>query len=496
MRILTITIIITICLTTISCCNQHERAERNACLKDWYGLEHFENLKMLGRVASRRSEAIKASRWGMQFNKYALPGLELMLERMAESGVKWSRVQPDGYGVSPEKGYYQWAELDTVVHGLAERKINVFICFDKESLKGEDRDQPLKPEAVERWLAYVRVLVNRYRDHVKYWEIFNEPKLDENYAELVKNASRTIKGIDPEAKILAGSLARVNVQGLKRVLKHGIGPFIDVITYHPYNEFPEACKKTLYVPVQKPPSYMPGSNLVADLHALLEKEKRPIALWQGECGYPSAENSAGWQGRGPWGERIQAKWLLRRYLTDFSLDIPVSVYFLLCEPSEGDRVNAKGMLHYKTLEPKPSYRALQHFTSLFDNRFDTMENVETHFKVLDEGTFHGVMGAYPSSYYKNKAKAPVPIEVVGLTGSGGYAVAYWLPWRMQEIVKPAKVDLTVKGIRIKEPVLVDLLAGSVYGLKVSSEGEALVFNGVPLADYPMVIVSKAAVKMR
>jgi len=58
---------------------------------------------------------------------------------------------------------------------------------------------------------------------------------------------KAIKAIDPQAKILAGSLARVNVAGLRFMLEHGAGPYVNVITYHPYNEFPESCKYTFFV---------------------------------------------------------------------------------------------------------------------------------------------------------------------------------------------------------------------------------------------------------
>jgi hypothetical protein len=67
-----------------------------------------------------------------------------------------------------------------------------------------------------------------------------------------------------------------------------------------------------------------------------------ITLWQGECGYPSGDNSGGWQGRGPWGERIQAKWVLRRLLTDFGLGLEVTNAFVLREFEQENRPNTKG----------------------------------------------------------------------------------------------------------------------------------------------------------
>jgi len=455
-------------------------------------------LHKIGKVAHRRSELIKSSRWGMQFNKYNLPSLDFMLERMAESGVKWARVETRSYPVSPEDGYYKWAGLDSVIYGLRDRKINIFITFDGKALGAWSRSKrPLDRAVIKGWLTFVKKLVERYHQDVKYWEILNEPKINENYVTIVKAASKAIKAIDPQAKILAGSLARVNVAGLRFMLEHGAGPYVNVITYHPYNEFPESCKHTFFVPVKTPEGYMQGGNLVADLRALVEMENRPIALWQGECGYPSAANSASWNGRGPWGEYIQAKWLLRRFLVDFSMDIPVSIYFLLREPQEGERVNAKGLLRYGTWTPKPAYHALQNLTAIFDQRLNHAKKIAAKINVRDAGSFFGVEGAYPESYgapYSN-AKAPTPIEVFAATGSAGNAIVYWQPWRMQEFVKPANIDLAIKSVHIKNPVLVDLLSGDVYTMQHKNSQDSIKVSGVPLTDYPLLIIDKGLVKI-
>jgi len=39
MRVLTLILLIILIAATSGCCNQYDKAERNACLKFWYGLE-------------------------------------------------------------------------------------------------------------------------------------------------------------------------------------------------------------------------------------------------------------------------------------------------------------------------------------------------------------------------------------------------------------------------------------------------------------------------
>ena len=180
-------------------------------------------------------------------------------------------------------------------------------------------DEPLDQKKLNRWLEYVRAVVERYHDRVQYWEIDNEPKISVNYAEVVKAASKVIKKIDPQAKVIAGSIARVN---------------------------------------------------------------------------------------------IQAKWLLRRFLVDFSVGIPVNIYFLLREPPENGRVNAKGLLVYDTWEPKVGYRALQHLTSVFDQRLMKPKTVKAEFEVEDEGSFTGIKGEGKELMIKGLPLTDYPIAVV------------------------------------------------------------------------------------
>ena len=90
----------------------------------------------------------------------------------------------------------------------------------------------------------------------------------------------------------------------------------------------------------------------------------------------------------------------------------------------------------------------------------------------------------------------MPIEVVGLTGSGGDAVTYYVPWRIQQYVKPATMNVTMNNVSIEDPVVVDLLTGQVYEAEAFSKGKRLTVKGVPLTDYPMAIVSRAQVKLK
>lgn len=82
-------------------------------------------------------------------------------------------------------------------------------------------------------------------------------------------------------------------------------------------------------------------------------------------------------------------------------------------------------------------------------------------------------------------------------GDGHHLVAWWLPWNAQEnVIEPAKVNITMKDISFKDPVIIDLLTGDVFDahqyLSVQS-GESQ-FTGIPLTDYPLVIVERNTIQ--
>jgi hypothetical protein len=422
------------------------------------------------------------------------------VNRIASTGVKWARI---GAGEAPQGAQDQdrWAREDRLINGLFERKINIFLTISGGGAlprSATAREMPAAA-ALDAWAEYVRTLVRRYKDRVHYWEIWNEPNEQgmppRVYAELVKRGSTAIRSVDPQAKVIGASLARVDAPYLQTLFELGVAPYLDVVTYHPYAEIPESSAFPILLPVKKPVSYMEASFPLADLKKILSTADNRIALWQGECGYPSADNSGGWQGRGPWGERIQAKWVLRRLLTDLSMGVEVSNVFALREFTEDNRPNRKGLLRWDTGAPKAAFSSLAFLTSVFDDRFDTVKPVETQFHVIDQGTFYGAMGAYPKEQLQKATRMPLPIQVVAAGGPDGDAVAYWLPWRMQELVHPAKVELKLSGARIKDPVLVNLLDGNVYQIPVKAGGDGVIgFSTLPLADFPFVIVGRNQVK--
>ena len=172
-----------------------------------------------------------------RFHKH--PEAKAWMERMcrlaAAAGVKWTREEFHWNWVERRKGEYDFSFFDQLVNTAYDHGISVYglVAYWTEWSR-----PPFTDEFIEHYCDYLRVLVSRYKDRIKHWEIWNEPNIffwpdkKERYPALLKRAYETIKSVDPEAQVLGCSTAGIDVSFIKLTLDHQ-GPF-DALTVHPY----------------------------------------------------------------------------------------------------------------------------------------------------------------------------------------------------------------------------------------------------------------------
>ena len=157
---------------------------------------------------------------------------------------------------------------------------------------------------MQAFLAFAKATVERYKDEIDYWEVWNEPNHrnywgttpdGKEYGKLLVETAKLIREIDPGCKIIGGSMAGIDAEFTDDFLSVGCDKLIDIISYHNYGAVPE---ERVYAAIE--------------LWEVINKYNPEIELWQGECGYPSHSSSRDYRGRAPWGLNIQAKWLLRQ----------------------------------------------------------------------------------------------------------------------------------------------------------------------------------------
>ena len=494
--------------------------EKSECVESDSAVGPLAGFTKLGQIRPKSSDQIEHSYWGIQAGAYD----EQTLATARALGVHWTRVLAGWGGVEREKGEYNWSNLDTAIDSLLKFSITPFVTltngnamytgigrYDDPKLAaiyGDSPAPPVKPDEIEAWLAFVSATIDRYKDRIVYWEIWNEPNHRkywgappnaEDYGNLVRVTSEKIRELHPDAKIIAGSTAGISPDFHDGYLGQCDPALLDIISFHNYGNRPE---ERVY--------RMPGFREVLDKH------NPELEVWQGECGIASQSRTTGYRGTGPWGENIQAKWLLRQSFVDtYFCGATLSNYFKLfsngeLEPEgterelsdldrmfgaperDGNRMHARGVnekciLYTADRSPKPAYYAYQNLCAVMDSRYKK-DNPRYRFDVTDAGSFAGI-GEYEDAF------PSVPL-LASFKSSDAALLALWLPWIPQETIGEfATVSLEVAA-EFRDPMLLDLVTGSTYALDdFESSGGKTQFGKLPLADYPLVIAERSEIKI-
>jgi hypothetical protein len=482
------------------------------------------SLKKAGKISPKKSDEITSSPFGIQAGTLD----DSLVARAAEIGVKWTRLGASWPSIEKEKGIYSWEETDKAFEVALKNGITPFITvggghkiysklttYDnpvEAEIYGYKPEPPIKdPVAMEAYLKYVGATVERYKDKIDYWEVWNEPNHrnywgsapdGKEYGRLLVATAKLIKELDPQSKVIGGSMAGINPQFADDFLSVGSDKLIDIISYHNYGAVPE---ERVYAAIE--------------LWEVINKYNPKIELWQGECGYPSHSSTRDFRGRAPWGLNIQAKWLLRQSFVDtYFCKATLSNYFKLVHtegkgekpkrsnlkpidkifgyPERGGSrvktigVNEKCLLTNPELDEKPAFFAYQNLCAVWQPGYRPHE-VKYTVEVLDQGIFYGI-GA------EDDAFPSIPLVATFSDDSGNNLMAWWLPWNAQEYLpKLAKVKISLTDIQFKDPVLLDLLDGQVYELEnYSNENGNFVLTDLVLADYPLLVVERNTIKFR
>lgn len=454
--------------------------------------------EVIGRIALKKPSALAKSPFGIGCETLdrELWEPEEVYPWMTDLPVKWARLQTGWARVEREKGKYEWDWLDKAVDGLLERGIQPFFNVsygNPNYTEGGARYHPLANEAsVAAWKRFVEAMTVRYRDRISHFEIWNEPNLsgfwqpdDPNprlYVHLVAETAPIIRRQAPEAVIIGGVVSRLPADYIREMFEAGLADFIDIFSFHPYGTVPE-----YYVPS------------VRVLRRLIDRYNPDIPIWQGENGFPSDPESTGFSGAPPWTENIQAKIMLRRLLTDLSVGIEMSLWFLIVDlhdyPKGSGKVNYKGILRVKPeIKPKVAYHVLQNLGSVI------FGEVEQRLAVTyaADGS-HALDETFRDAVYQGVWPEMKQVYSTSLNTGNGPVVAYWSTLPAQDEKPEGFVHLLYQdweGKGFRDPVLVNPFSGDISALpEVTREPgvartEAQIFERLPLVDYPLLIMER------
>ncbi len=458
----------------------------------------------IGKISWKSAEESSAERIGVGLEKLDrnLYDPEKCYNDLAAVGAKWVRIQSGWCRTEKVKNVYDFTWLDNIVDALLARHMRPWICLcygnglytpGAVNSAGAVGCPPIRTEEERAaWDRYVTACVDRYRGKVGYYEIWNEPdgswcwrpQADaRQYRDFALRTAKVIRRTNPGAKIIAGSFC-TDLKYLYRFLNAELAGEIDYVTYHRYTFSAE--KGT--------------EEYVAAIRAYIKSLNPRLEVIQGETGAPSRWSTQGAMKCADWTERKQAKYLLRKTVSDLMTDVFFTSYFSTVDIFENihdDYVNITekwygffGLLGEtfgadgKPLEKyyrKDSFTAMRTLCAVF-----SADARPRRLPIL----FEAALSTFIGGTEQTPADPEAYLQYGGFVrDNGSSAFVYWKAADVLTEEYESTVSLRVFGQ--DGPVrLVDLYTGDVYepdeDLITHGDGEMLLSH-IPIRDYPLMV---------
>ena len=439
-------------------------------------------LMVLGQINTVKPSLDKASRWsiGCECLDRDYADFDRIKDFCGELGAGYARIQSGWARCEKEEGVYDFAWLDKIVDGLLERGVKPWMCLCYGNPIYTEGGISLNATiftdkaTMDAWSRYVQAVVKHFKGRIYMYEVWNEPdsgenkKYPERYGDLFAVTAKAIRKSDADVMIAGGSFtARFRMdwitKALDRIKEKGAIGYLQAVTFHPYYPIPEE-----------------ATDAILRLKALVNSYNPKAILLQGESGCPSQLEYNHALCYHKWTEYSQVKWILRRMMCDFALDIPSSI-FTMVDLQYDFMLQSFGLVRMNLLkEPvykRPSFYAVSHVVALLNSETEPFAGVSV------------------------KESKGTEVKSVGIAKGGKcVGVAYWTgDDKPSDVLDKQKVNALIQGIVFENPALLDPITGRVYDLSyvMLRGGQQLLenatkFTGLPLWDSPLIIIEKNA----
>ena len=461
-------------------------------------------LHKVGTIVPKASKDIKKSRIGLGFEKLDRDVFdpEKAYPYVAQTGVKWARLQSGWQRTEKEKGVYDFAWLDSVVDNLIAIGVEPWLCLCygnqlyTEMAKAHFGAVGCVPihtqEERDAWRNYVQATVSHFKGRIRCYEVWNEPDAMHGWkhgpsgtelGEFTIATAKACKEADPDCKVIGFCTCRTNrFHFIEELCETGVCDYLDSISYHCYSIHDQDFEDTY--------KYYEG---------ICKQYNPAMTVVQGESGTQSRHDGCGALHGANWTPLKQAKFLLRHLMIDLACGAELTSYFScmdMIEALNGKVGDVNSYLDYGYFgvlgadfdengrstgeySPKLSFEALQNLCSLFSEDFE-----QKPFPceiVKKESAFVRGYDIDSSELRYSGWKKP----------NGARALCYWNS--KSNIVTQTyegTVSIRLMNGDAKDLRIVDLLTGNIYeipeSMKMSDKQFTLLIN-IPVTDYPMLL---------
>ncbi|MCC7491880.1 MAG: beta-galactosidase [Fimbriimonadaceae bacterium] len=449
------------------------------------------SLTPLGPLRPRSAQDLAAGRFsiGVETLDRGMWQFDRALPQLGPLGVKWARVQTGWAKCETQPGQYDFAWLDAIVAPLLAAGIqpwfnvgygNRLYLPDAPHATAVGWTPVREPAARTAWAAFGEALARHFDGRVTWFEVWNEPDIKafwtpyepsaEDYADLVVLTAAALRSGQPGAKVVGGAtamaLSPAGLEFAERSLAAGMAEVIDAYSYHLYAATPE-------------PRY---ARALPALRALVDRYRPGLPLWQGESGAPSKGVAGQALAQYEWNETRQAKWNARRTLLDLAAGSALIAFFhaadfefYIVKDQLVPQQYYFGLLRGPDYTPKPAWFAAQSLCALLTDPLRPAP------EVLLSVAAPAVAAAETCSH--------------AFATATGTVVAWWQGHDTQQEFTPTGATLTAwtpSDLNFRDPVLVDPLSQQVYALPATPAAHGQTSWQVPLVDWPLLLVERAA----
>ncbi len=408
-------------------------------------------------------------------------------EWLGPLGAKRIRQQAGWFKVERTIGVYDWAWLDECVDGALAQGVQPWLetnygnpIYPGGGGSGLGAGLPVSETALAAWDRWVEALVDRYKDRVTEWEVWNEPDnsggqvTPEAYANFFIRTAEIIRARQPNSRIYALAVTYPSSGPSSYVGRFfavlaaaGKLDLVDAVTAHAYPQNPDTSQS----------GFVAMRNWVNENYY----PDAPIEVRQGESGAPSQFQPSFALANYAWTELSQAKWNARRLLGDLGHDIPSSIFAIIDMLYYETVWNYKGLLKAaadKSVDyPKEAYFAMRNIFSIFDNSLTRIPD----FSHTANTSISRRVFAYRKAV---TGKTVATIWFSNATPSNSNALT--------------PVNFTLSPADIDDPVWVDIRTGIVRSIPAaqwSRTGDSCTFTGIPVYDSPILIADRSAIPL-
>ncbi len=270
--------------------------------------------------------------------------LRSKLAKAKDLGASYMRTDFWWGIIQPEKARWEWDLADLVIEEICKAGLEPFPILSYASAWSGDVS-PATPEERALFGQYVFEVVNRYKDKVSRWEVWNEPNIRPFwvptpdpvlYTEVLKVAYTRAKEADPSCTIVGLCTAGADYAFIEKCYKEGCSDYLDAVSFHHYSGRRDEDELL---------------NEIIHVRRIMQRYgdgDKPLLIT--ELGIGSGKNEL----MSPLPLDEHASWIMKKHLMSIAGGIEQFYYFCMADWSmEPDAIGHWGLV-YANLEEKPA----------------------------------------------------------------------------------------------------------------------------------------------